>query len=137
MRVNRKVMAPFAALALTTSCGLGGPAYDKPPPEVDAVVDMTTTLDYSPKDLTINVGDTVEWRNTSIMPHTVTADPELADDPSHVQLPPGAEKFNSGSVKPGDVYRKQFTVPGGYTYFCIPHEQQGMIGRLIVKPVDQ
>lgn len=129
--------ALLASLALAASCGLSGPAYDPPPPTVDAVVKMTSALDYDPVDLTINVGDTVEWRNVSIMPHTVTADPALADDPAHAQAPAGAQTFNSGSIKPGQVYRREFTVAGRYIYFCIPHEGQGMIGRLIVQPGEQ
>lgn len=125
--------AALAGLALA-SCGLSGPAYSEPPPRVDAVVDMTTLLNFAPDELTITAGETVEWRNTSIMDHTVTADPKLADDRAHVKLPAGAEPFNSGSIEPGGVYRRTFTVPGEYRYFCIPHEGQGMIATLTVKP---
>lgn len=95
---------------------------------------MTSSLDYSPAELTIEAGDTVEWRNPSIMSHTVTADPALADDPSHVKLPQGAETFNSGSIPPGESYSRTFTVPGDYVYFCIPHEGQGMVASLTVRP---
>ena len=123
----------LASLSLA-GCGLGGPAYSTPPPNVDAIVDMTTFLDFAPDELTITVGDTVEWRNTSIMDHTVTADPQLADDPDNVRLPVGAEPFNSGSIDPGGIYRRTFTVPGEYRYFCIPHEGKGMVATLIVQP---
>jgi plastocyanin len=67
------------------------------------------------------------------MDHTVTADPRLAPDPSHVMLPAGAEPFNSGSIKHGQVYRRTFTVAGDYHYFCIPHHGQGMMGMLRVR----
>jgi plastocyanin len=116
------------------SCGLGGPAYDRPPPTVDAIVEMTTLLNFTPDDLTIVEGQTVEWRNRSIMDHTVTADPKLAKNPANAALPPGAEPFNSGEVDPGQVYRRTFTVPGTYRYFCIPHEGQGMVATLRVTP---
>lgn len=128
----QKLFFPLAAVALG-SCGLGGPAYNEPPAQVDAVVNMTTLLNFDPESLTIDAGDTVEWRNVSIMDHTVTADPELADNPANVALPPGAEPFDSGSIEPGEVYRRTFTVPGRYVYFCIPHEGQGMVATLTVR----
>lgn len=130
--IPKAAWAILASLSLA-SCGLTGPALSEPPAQVDAVVDMTTLLDFAPEELTIKAGDTVEWRNTSIMSHTVTADPELADDQSNVKLPAGAETFNSGSIEPGEVYRRTFTVPGEYRYFCIPHEGQGMVATLTVE----
>lgn len=124
------VMACTMALS---SCGLGGPAYQPAPPVVDAVVDMTTTLNFTPNSLTLIAGQTVEWRNKSIMDHTVTADPRLAKNPANAALPAGARPFNSGSIKPGQVYRRTFTVPGDYRYFCIPHEGRGMVATLRVR----
>lgn len=120
-----------SSLALS-GCGLGGPAYQPPPPAVDAVVDMTTTLNFAPGAVTISAGQTVEWRNRSIMDHTVTADPRVAKNPANIQLPAGAQPFNSGHVKPGQVYRRTFTVPGLYRYVCLPHEGQGMVGTVRV-----
>ena len=124
----------LAACLALAGCGLGGPAYKAPPAAVDAVVDMTMTLDFAPAQLTVVEGQTVEWRNKSIMDHTVTADPRLAKNPANVVLPAGAQPFNSGHVKPGQVYRRTFTVPGVYRYVCLPHEGQGMTGTLRVTP---
>jgi plastocyanin len=131
MRIPLVAGAVAAGLTLG-SCGLGGPAYQPPPPAVDAVVDMTTTLQFTPAQVTISPGQTVEWRNKSIMDHTVTADPRLAKNPANVALPSGAQAFHSGSIKPGQVYRMTFTVPGLYRYVCLPHEGQGMIGTVQV-----
>lgn len=66
------------------------------------------------------------------MVHTVTADSERALDPDHVRLPEGAEPFHSGSIEPGGEYSRQFTVPGRYEYFCVPHERAGMLGTIVV-----
>lgn len=129
-----KFAAAATAALFVASCGLNGPAYDRPPPQVDAVVEMTTLLNYNPGAVTISTGQTVEWRNRSIMGHTVTADPALAKNPANVQLPQGAAAFNSGSIGPGQVYRRTFTVPGDYRYFCIPHEGRGMVATLRVLP---
>ena len=121
-----------ASLALS-GCGLGGPAYEPPPDAVDAVVDMTPTQDFTPGEVTISTGQIVEWRNQSIMDHTVTGDPSLAKDPENVELQEGAQAFHSGDVKPGQVYRHTFTVPGIYRYVCLPHEGQGMMGTVRVE----
>lgn len=114
------------------ACGLGGPAYDAPESGVDAVVGMTTFLNFDPAELTIAAGDSVRWQNTSPFTHTVTADPALAADPAHVALPDGARPFHA-EVPPGQVYERTFTVPGTYRYVCLPHEGQGMLGVIRVE----
>jgi plastocyanin len=49
--------------------------------------------------IVIHVGDTVEWRNPSSVPHTVTADARRAAYGKEVVLPPGAVPFDSaGSI---------------------------------------
>ncbi len=101
--------------------------------EKEAAVHMTNTLRYVPADVTITAGQSVVWTNTSSMVHTVTADPSLARDPGHVQLPQGARPFNSGDLVPGGTFRHGFDVPGTYVYFCIPHEALGMVGRITVQ----
>ena len=107
----------------------GGPSIS----DKEAMVHMTNALTYIPVKVTITVGQGVVWMNTSSMVHTVTADPSLARDPSHVQLPQGARSFNSGDIAPGGTFRHTFEVPGTYVYFCIPHEAMGMVGRVIVQ----
>lgn len=130
-----RAISVVALCAPLGGCGLGGPAYSgSVAAQVDQVVEMTTTLDFAPAETTITAGDTVEWRNVSIMSHTVTAVPGAARDPAHVALPPDAEPFDSGGVPPGEIYRHRFTVPGTYRYFCRPHEANGMVGVIQVRP---
>lgn len=91
---------------------------------------------FVPEKITIQVGQTVEWNNTAAFEtHTVTADPALAKKKESVELPAGAETFNSGDLKPTQTFRHTFTVVGHYRYFCIPHERMGMIGEVDVLPV--
>ncbi len=33
---------------------------------------------------------------------------------------------------PGQSWKHKFTVPGDYTYFCIPYEKDGMVGHIDV-----
>jgi len=129
----RFVLGILGAASLA-ACGISGPAHtDPPPPEVDAIVTMGFT-DFDPETVTIPAGGTVQWRNTSPITHTVTADATLARDPANVALPEGAQPFHSGDVEAGQVWSRTFTVPGTYRYVCLPHERQGMIGTVIVRP---
>lgn len=98
-----------------------------------ATVTMTGKNGFAPETIEIKPGDTVLWKNTSTKVHTVTADATKAKDSKHVELPPGAAPFDSGKIKPGGTYSHTFTTAGRYTYFCIPHEDVGMIGHVIVK----
>jgi plastocyanin len=91
-----------------------------------------------------SVGDTVVWANTGSRNHTVTA--------YESGVPDGAAYFASGGfdseqaardawsehldgggiISPGGTYEHTFEVPGDYHYFCIPHEDAEMIGRIVV-----
>jgi plastocyanin len=85
---------------------------------------------YVPAKLTIEVGTTVEWKNTGNSLHDVTTDPSMAQNKSDVALPPGAKPFDSGFMPPGASWTYTFTVPGHYSYVCIPHEKAHMIGEI-------
>lgn len=100
--------------------------------DVAAEVGMTNRLTFAPDTVRIRVGQTVRWRNSSDVLHTVTADPARAADASHVSLPDGAETFDSGNIEPGSTFEHTFSVAGTYQYFCIPHELAGMVGWVIV-----
>lgn len=101
-----------------------------------AVVGMTNTLKFTPPKVTVRVGETVRWKNTSVIVHTVTADPDEATMDGSVHLPEGAEPFDSGDLDPKEAFEHTFETPGTYTYFCIPHEAAKMRGTVVVKPKD-
>jgi plastocyanin len=107
-------------LLITGAPGIGAAVVAAPAhaQEPAAVVEMTETLAFEPAQITVRAGDTVEWRNPSALPHTVTADPERVADPENVQLPEGAEPFDSGDIPPGETFRYTFEVPGQYRYVC-------------------
>ncbi len=127
-------LVPFVVPLALAACGVGGPAYQPPGPDVAATVDMTPGLAFSPAEIRIRTGDTVAWRNQTVFAHTVTVDPRLASDPAHVSLPEGAEPFDSATVPAGQVFRHTFTVAGTYRYVCRPHESLNMLGTVIVEP---
>lgn len=97
----------------------------------DHTVSMTSNNTFSPASLSINVGETVQWRSNGS--HSTTADPDLAQNPDDVQLPAGASTWNSGILLDGYTFSMTFSVPGTYRYFCIPHEiSDDMVGEITV-----
>lgn len=114
-------------------CGLGGRAHGPPSPNASAVVDMGFA-DFQPKTVHIRAGQTVEWRNTSIITHSVTDDGKVALKPADAAIPAGATPFNSGDIPAGQVFAASFPVPGTYKYFCTHHEGDGMVGTVVVEP---
>jgi plastocyanin len=109
-------------------------AISTPPQESDTViVKMTEEHTFMPDKITIKAGQTVEWVNDDkAMPHEVTTDPSVASDPNNVSVPQGAEVFDSRLIPSGKSFRRQFTVAGDYRYACPPHENDGMLGEVIV-----
>ena len=98
------------------------------------VIEMNDQMAFVPAKLTVKVGETVTWDNTSrAMVHTVTADPALVRDPGNVKLPQGAAPWDSGNIAPGQSWSHTFEIPGEYRYCCLPHEVVGMAGSVIVE----
>jgi plastocyanin len=104
---------------------------------VEHVIEILDGNEFSPDEITIAPGDTVTWVNLTDQVHTSSADPEIATDPSHVQLPEGAETWHSGNIEPDEEYSITFDIPGVYIYFCYPHQDAGMIGTIIVEAEDE
>ncbi len=98
-----------------------------------STVKITDLLQFEPKHLVIQAGDTVEWQNESVLVHTVTADPDKAARAEDAALPEGAEAFDSGNLDHDARFRHRFDKPGLYRYFCIPHEATGMVGEVEVR----
>jgi plastocyanin len=108
-------------------------------------VDMTDGLVYEPETITVSVGDTVTWETVGSLGHSVTAyedeipedaeyfasggfDSEQAARDAYVPGDPDA-----GDVVEGETWEHTFEVAGTYEYFCIPHEQSGMVGTVEVE----
>jgi plastocyanin len=76
---------------------------------------------YLPADITINVGDTVNWINIDTAAHTVTGG-SPTDGPSGV--------FDSSLVMASAEFAFTFNDSGNYDYFCMVHPW--MIGSVTV-----
>lgn len=97
---------------------------------------------FDPDTITVTTGTTVIWKNTSSIAHTVTARagqiPEEATffASGGYDTQDAAEQAwregNGGALFQGQTFEREFTVPGEYVYYCIPHEPAGMAGVVTV-----
>ena len=78
-------------------------------------VEMRDTL-FSPADITVHVGDVVEWTNRGIVRHTATA----------------SDKAWEADVMPGRNRAVTLTRPGKFNYYCRFHPN--MKGQITVEP---
>src|SRR5271166_2002174 len=95
--------------------GLAVAAHGVPAGEVVATIDNFT---FSPDELHVPAGTTVTWTNRDDIPHTVTD----ADNPRTIK---------SGPLDTGESYRRTFSLPGKYSYFCSLHPH--MQGKVVVE----
>ena len=90
-----------------------------PAPPASAAVEVNIQFQaFSPDELDVLPGETVEWTNVSERPHTVTAD----DD-----------SFDSDEISGGDRFVMTFDTAGVYSYHCRLH--LGMVGEVDVRHV--
>jgi plastocyanin len=74
-------------------------------------------FDYGPNPLTVDVGTTVSWTNSSDRPHTVTD---------------RGGTFDSQPILPGHLASVTFSAPGTYFYFCRINPSR-MNGTIVVR----
>lgn len=135
-RINQLLfiaMLAFASPAQSAHAGDATATLDARPPARMHTVIMVNNR-FIPASLTIRRGDSVQFINRSRTGHTVTAHPAFATRRSHFKLPPGVNPFHSGNIPPGRGHGRTFLVAGPYKYFCVPHQNMGMIGKILVLP---
>ena len=74
---------------------------------------------FAPANITVEPGTTVTWVQSGDNAHTTTSYDGLWD---------------SGLLEGGsdETFSYTFDEPGTYDYFCIPHEEMGMVGSVTV-----
>jgi plastocyanin len=75
---------------------------------------MIRNMKFDPPNLEVKKGDTVEWKNDDITPHTATS-----------------ATFDSASIAPETSWRHTFSEAGTFPYLCTFHPD--MKGAVIVK----
>lgn len=72
---------------------------------------------FTPEDVVIAVGDVVTWTNAGGFHNVVAYDGSFT---------------NGGASASAWVYTHTFTTTGVYSYYCTPHESEGMTGTITV-----
>jgi plastocyanin len=79
--------------------------------------DQSTFGRYEPPNVSINVGETVNWRNEGAFTHTITRCPG-----SPCEAGNGGDGFDSGNVNVGGTFSKKFESSGSHNYYCKIHQ---------------
>jgi plastocyanin len=80
-------------------------------------------IQFSPKDLTVKVGETITFTDNEAIPHDV-----------HKKSGPGGDFASgpTGGMQQGDTFKVTLDKPGKYEYVCNVHAP-GMAGTITVK----
>lgn len=117
------------ASASLMSCG----GDDAPATEAAAATVVVTNNVFTPPNVTVKAGQTVEWQfNQGV--HDVTSG---ATDPGDATNPPKCTpdgKFASGEPQGSGTYRFKFTTAGTFPYYCSPHCANKQFGTVTVTP---
>ena len=113
-------MALCSIVLLALTAGTGGATSPPLASEQAVTVEMLTgTYEFRPAELTIRPGTTVTWLNVSGS-HTTTSETGVWDS---------GERLGEGQS-----FSFTFQEPGEYPYYCAPHRDRGMVGKVIVAP---
>jgi len=129
-------------VAVTGFTGVAGcstflPGVPPPKPRIDV-----QSNGFKPSRLVIDPGETVTWWDIETVKHTVTAyESRIPDEADYFasggfdsEIAARAEQTDPGLLGPGDRFAHQFTAPGHYHYYCIPHEDfVTMAGKIVVR----
>ena len=86
---------------------------------------------FDPIGVLVTPGQTVRWILDMDVHATAAYHPKNAMH--SLRIPEGAASWDSGLMNTkGRHFDVTFTVEGVYDYFCLPHENDGMVGRIIV-----
>ncbi|MGH2698263.1 MAG: plastocyanin/azurin family copper-binding protein [Actinomycetota bacterium] len=95
---------------------------------------------FEPVMLTIPAGETVSFVSESVDAHSVTAyEDGIPEDASYFASGgfesegEARDDLAGGLLSSGQSLEVKFEVPGTYRYFCIPHEDLSMTGRIVVE----
>ncbi len=102
----------IAIVAIGVIFAAAGDMAQSNPPSASVPGCEETNECFTPFEVTINAGDTVDWTNSDTAAHTVTGG-SPADGPSG--------EFDSSLVLSGAAYAFTFEDAGDYDYFCMVH----------------
>ena len=102
----RKWIVAVAALVAVVGPGTGAVWMDSQPSQAAESKATVDDSEFAPAEMTVPVGSTVTWQNTSQNPHSAKA-----RDGS----------FDTGLINPGAEGKATMSKAGSFEYFCEPH----------------
>jgi len=99
--------------ALLMTAALSGAAFAQTSASSSPTTHTITikNFGFDPADLTVNVGDTIEWKNTDVYTHTATTTKDASN----------SAQFDSGNIRKDGTYRYVVKAKGTYNYYCTYH----------------
>jgi plastocyanin len=85
---------------------------------------------FDPVGILIQPGQTVRWTCDANVHTTAACHP--ANNLHSLRILTAAQPWASDFLLPGQSLAVVLSVEGVYDYFCAPHEQAGMVGRIVV-----
>jgi len=73
---------------------------------------LISNMKFTPEALVVKKGDTIEWKNDDLVPHTVTASPS-----SSAKKP----AFDSGTINGSQTFKYKAVRVGEFPYICRFH----------------
>ena len=123
MRSLASALVPLATVLLLVACSsvtqepVGGSVQAAVPRGPQTQTIIIRDLKFQPAVLTMNVGDTVEWKNEDIVPHNaVSTEPK---------------EFDSDTIAVGSSWKYQTVRKGAFFYNCTLHPN--MKAKLVVQ----
>lgn len=127
-----RLLVTIIEIGLVTGVSIGIPACGDDDTTAPQDGPFTGTIqvrdnNFSPKTVTIAVGDSVTWQWVGSSLHTVTqgTTPDASEDPTRL--------FDS-PLKSSGTFGYRFTASGTVPYFCRPHFAAEMKGTITVEP---
>ena len=112
MKGHHTRTAVGVGLFIALCAGIAAAAQSKPA-TAEVKID---NFSFTPAELRVSVGTTVQWTNRDDIPHTVVSTDKV---------------FKSKVLDSDDEYSFTFSTPGTFTYFCSVHPK--MTGKVIVQ----
>ncbi|WZZ69189.1 plastocyanin [Brassica napus] len=87
-------------------------------------------LVFVPSDFTVAKGEKIVFKNNAGFPHNVVFDEdEIPSGVNASKISMDEQALLNGA---GETYEVTLTEPGSYSFYCVPHQGAGMVGKLTV-----
>jgi plastocyanin len=128
MAIPRVLGGLGVAAGLALGVALDGSVAAAPASQQTVTVQMQGNPNrFDPAEITVAPGTTVTWVTVSGSPHTSTSDTGVWDSSNRAQL---GDNYTRLAV--GESFSFTFNQVGEYPYYCIPHRNSGMVGKVTV-----